>query len=219
MRKSIVAAAGCAALLACASASAGGLAVAAKAGSLGLGAELTKSLTSNINGRIGFNTFTYDTDGTEDDVDYDVEAELSTVSALIDWYPFSGSFHATLGILGNGNQINMAARSNASFTIGDNEYTPAEVGDLTGAVDFESMAPYLGIGWGNAVGQGKNFSVALDLGVMFQGSPNVDLDATGSLADDADFLADLAREEQSLESELEDLQYYPVIALSVGYQF
>ena len=46
------------------------LAVAAKASSLGLGAELTVGITQTINGRLGFNAFEYDYDGTESDVEY-----------------------------------------------------------------------------------------------------------------------------------------------------
>ena len=41
----------------------GGLAIAGKAGTLGLGGELTTAVASDINARVGFNTVDFDFDG------------------------------------------------------------------------------------------------------------------------------------------------------------
>jgi len=60
--------------------------------------------------------------------------------------------------------------------------------------------------------------VSFDLGVMFQGSASVDdLSASGTLGNNATFNADLEQEKADLEDEMEPYQYYPVLAVSIGY--
>ena len=137
----------------------------------------------------------------------------------MDWFPFDNAFHMTGGLLVNQNELELTAKTTANYEIGNTTYTAAEVGTLTGELDFNDVAPYIGIGWGNPFGKEGNWSFAIDLGVMFQGSADVDLSANGTLAGNAAFAANLAREEDNLEDEIDDYQYYPVIALGVSYRF
>ena len=189
------------------SAEAAGLAVGARASTLGLGVDLTTAFTSFLNGRAGFNYFTYSDTRTESDVRYDADLKLQSLSAMLDWHPFAGGFRITAGALVNDNRLDMTAKPAASFTIGNNTYAPNQVGVLSAKVDFDDLAPYLGIGWGNAVAQDQGFSFALDVGVLFQGSPKAKLAAVGgALANDPAFLADLRREEQNLNNDLNDFE-------------
>lgn len=206
-------------LVASGAAHAEGVALGAKLSTLGMGLELTKSFSDNINGRIGFNTWSTEQTGTEDEVDYNIEIDLQTVGAMVDWYAFSGSFRVSGGLLSNGNEINMTGVSNATYQIGDETYNASQVGTLTGVINFQSTAPYFGIGWGNPVAKEKGFGFTFDVGVMFQGSPEVELNATGTLANNAAFLAELDQEEANLQSDLDDFKYWPVVALGVSYQF
>jgi len=48
----------------------------------------------------------------------------------------------------NNNEVGMSADVSESIEIGDKEYA---ITSLAGAVTFGSFAPYLGIGYGNAV--------------------------------------------------------------------
>jgi len=200
-------------------AGAGGFSVAAKVGTLGLGVELTTNLLPDVNARAGFNTFNINRDATEDGIDYEVELEMQTVTGFIDWHPFATGFRTTLGLIVNGNELNMKARSAVSYNIGGTVYTPAQVGTLTGVVGFDSIAPYLGIGWGDAVGAGKNWSFLFDLGVLFQGEADINLNTDGLLATNAAFQADLEQEKQQLEQDLDDFKLYPVLAFGVSYKF
>ena len=50
-------------------------------------------------------------------------------------------------------------------TIGGNSYPPELIGTLRGAVSMEDVAPYLGIGYGNAVGPDTTWSFVFDVGV------------------------------------------------------
>jgi hypothetical protein len=55
---------------------------------------------------------------------------------------------------------------------------------------------------------------------MFQGSPEVtELQATGSLANNAAFIAELERERQEVEDDISGFKVYPVLQLSLGYMF
>jgi len=110
-------------------------------------------------------------------------------------------------------------RAGTTYDINGVSYSAAQVGNLRGNVDFNSIAPYLGIGWGNPFGSGGNWSFSCDLGVVFQGSPNVSLAADGQFADDPAFQANLEAERRDLEDELDSYKYYPVVSLGVTYRF
>ncbi|NOY71516.1 MAG: hypothetical protein GXP14_03940 [Gammaproteobacteria bacterium] len=195
-------------------------AVAAKGGTLGLGVEATAGLLSDVNARVGFNTFGIAWNATEDGIAYEIDLELQTLTGFIDWHLFSGGLRATVGLVANGNELKMKARSAASYDIGGTVYTPEDVGILTGVVGFNNVAPYLGIGWGNAVGADKNWSFAFDLGVLFQGSPEIKLSTTnGLLTSNAIFQENLEQEKQQLEQDLNDFNLYPVLSLGLSYKF
>lgn len=186
---------------------------------LGLGVEGTARILPKLNARLGINYYRYTYDEEEDDVDYDVDLNLFSGSALLDWHPFAGTFRISGGLLLNKNELEMDARPNEPVEIGDQEYAASEVGTLSGDLDFRSVAPYVGIGWGNAVGEDKRWGFVCDLGIVYQGSPDADLEATGPIASDATFQADLAREEENLEDDFEFLKYYPVISFGISYKF
>jgi hypothetical protein len=195
------------------------LAIAAKAGTLGIGGDLTTNLLPQVNLRAGVQWFGLDFDAEFGDIDYDVDIELLNPLVLIDWYPFDGSFRVSAGALFSDHDMELRATSRASITIGDESYEAAELGTLKGEVGFNSVAPYVGIGWGNALGRTKRWGLAVDLGVAFIGSPDVDLSATGPIASNPDFMANLAEEEREINDDLEDFKFYPVLCMSLFYRF
>lgn len=207
----------CLALLPCV-VKAGGVAVAGRASTLGLGAELTAGLSDRVNVRLGGNIFTYSRSFTQDDSDqFDLDLELRSVSGILDWHPSAGGFRLSGGVIGNGNKAGLVARAaGASYEIGNNRYAVSDVGSLTGTANVGNVAGYAGIGWGNPVGEGKRLGVVFDLGVAFQGSPQVTLRATGPIAGNAAFQQDLTLEEQEFNDDARRFRYYPVISLGVS---
>ncbi|RLJ18041.1 hypothetical protein DJ030_12535 [bacterium endosymbiont of Escarpia laminata] len=192
-----------------------GFALTGKAGSLGLGLEGTLGMTESLNARLGFNGFNYDYSYTLDDTDYDLTLDLQTISLLADWHPFDSGFRVSAGLMSNNNELTgRALPVGGSLNIGGTDY---DVG-LDAIIGFNSTAPYLGIGWGNAISADKGWGFNLDVGVLFQGSPEVSLTPFGADAGivDAD---DLAAEVQRVESDLENFKYYPVVSLGVSYKF
>ena len=190
-----------------------------KTSTLGLGLEVERSFSDLISGRIGVNYFPYDYSGTEDDIEYDFDLNLMSLSALLDWHPFKGSFRISAGVIYNGNEIDAKAKTSGTYDIGDSTYTGAELGTLTGKIDFDDIAPYFGLGWDTSFGKNKAFGFLFELGLIYQGSPKADLSADGPVASDPTFQNELAKEENNLQSDLDAFKVYPVIAIGLSYRF
>ncbi|MBT5187290.1 MAG: hypothetical protein HOH19_01065 [Kordiimonadaceae bacterium] len=155
----------------------GDVALGLKAGTLGLGLELTVEAADQVNVRFGGNYFKINTEVDVEDNDYDLE---------------------------------------------DNTYTSAEVGVLNADAGFKSVAPYLGIGWGNPLRDDSDWSFMVDLGVIFAGKPSLDITSTGgTLSNDPTLLADIAQTELEFNDsdELKYLKYYPVLSVGLNYRF
>ena len=209
--------------LAANAAQAGDLAATIDLGTTGLGLHLTAPLSAQVNARVGLNYANYSSDGNTSDVDYDFKLKLATVDALLDYHPASGAFRLSAGVIHNGNSVDVNARPNAngSYTINGRTYSAATVGQMKGDVEFRKLAPYLGIGWGNAV-QTAGWSFATDLGVAFQGKPKTRLVSTGCSAAAAlctAFANDVANENAKLADEVKNLKFYPVLRVGVSYRF
>ena len=207
-----------AAVLACgvSSSSHAGIGITGRAGSLGLSVEVTQSLVPMVNVRGGINWFNYDFDGTESGVHYDMDLKLQSFTALIDFHPIPlMSFRLSGGIVFNSNGVDMVSdQVSGTINVGGTDYPVSDVGNLTGKADFKATAPYFGIGWGNAAS--SRIGLAIDLGVALQGSPQIELTATGELATDPSFQASLNQEVLELEDEFSWFKYYPVISVGLS---
>jgi hypothetical protein len=192
-----------------------GFGIGVKGGTLGLGVEGTFGLSERFNLRAGLND--YSLSGNEDasGIRYDAELNLSTFGLFLDWHPFAGSFRLTAGIFRNKNALDLRATPTANQTIGNTTYTPAQIGTLTGTVDFKKTAPYFGFGWGNAVRKGSALGFNFEIGAMMQGSPQVTLRSSSGLISQTD----LNTEARSAEDDLKDFKVYPVISFGLSYRF
>ena len=187
-------------------------------GTLGVGAGISYPFTDKINGRLGFNTASLGVDVDDaSDIDYDADIEWQTVYFLADYHPFGGTFRVTGGLMSNGNELTGKAKLSASQTIGDTTYTIDEVGTLKAKIDFDSIAPYLGVGWGRMASRDSGFSFNFDIGFLFQGSPNVSLRQSGGIItiDPADIKA----EENEAEDDIDEFDLYPVISFGAAFYF
>ena len=188
-----------------------------KAGTLGLGLEARWSGLPWIDFRIGANSYTYEDDGRQANVVYDADLDLETIYLTGNFHFPLSPFRFTVGAMSNGNEVNMVSAEPGDFNVGGDFYTGTETGVLRSTTSFESVAPYVGLGFdfelfGKA---GLNF----DLGVLWQGEPEVSLTADGTLFDDPTFMASLENERLELEEDMSDFKAYPVISLSFVYNF
>lgn len=217
---SLVLAGGVAALMAACPAAALGLAADVHGGTLGAGVGASLELTGNLNVRAGINSGDFEIIDIEDDEGLNYENpkfEFDNQYAFLDFYPSSrGNFRLTVGLVSNNNEINAGATVDSSGqNVGNTE---APVGtSVHGRVSFEGTATYAGFGWGGAFGRNKGFYFGVDLGVMSQGDPQVDvvvIDNTNTISQQ-----DVEQERQDLEDELDGIDLWPVISVSLGFRF
>jgi hypothetical protein len=200
-----------------------------RAGTQGYGGDINIALMEKLNVRVGYNLFKINQEIEDTDVVYDGEIKLSNASALLDWHPFASGFRLTVGGVGPGLKANVQGRSTGgSFEIGDGTYTAAQIGSLNGTLEFgNSVAPYVGLGWGNVVGKKHRVTFLFDFGVAYIGESKVNLSATcgssltvGQCATVQTRLqTDLAMEQQEMQDSVGGVQWWPVISLGLGVRF
>lgn len=201
-------------------ATAAGFAIGGRAATTGFGGDLTMRMTSWLNIRASANAFNYTYTDTYGDVSYDADLNLKSAGVLLDFHPFHGSFRLSAGTYANGNGIDFTGQPTQNVTIGGQNFTPAQVGTIAGTVIFQKYAPYLGIGWGNAVGARNQLGFNLELGVLFQGSPDVEMSSQGgTFSNDPTLISEIGKEEQAIEDDLSGMKYYPVVAMGVSWAF
>ena len=198
-----------------------GLAIGPRIGTLGPGLELTGYLTDNLNFRLSGNYVEFDLSAEVDDVDYDAEFRFASALATLDWFPLDNNFRISAALVLNDNKANLTGEVSDDVDFNGVSYTAAEVGTITGEAIFNKYVPYIGIGFGNPLwDDSKNdWSFMFDLGVIFQGSADIDLEADGTLAGDPTFQANLDEEEEDAQDVADDIQIYPVLSFGMAYYF
>jgi len=203
-----------------------GWAITPEISTLGFGASVTKSVTPNLNARLGLNYFSTGIDVKNTDVTYKSDVNLFNVSTVVDYHPWKNSgFRVTGGLVFNDNRVEGSGNAtNGNITINNKTYDSDELGSVKAKISFpNSVAPYLGIGWGNAVKPGQRFGFSVNLGVMFPGSPQVDLTPTFGAAANPDIQTEInnniAAEKSKIQKDLDWLNVYPVFSLGLSYQF
>lgn len=199
--------------------------VTADIGSTGAGFHLVVPMESDLNGRFGLNYFKHDFDKNSSGIDYDVKGKLQTFDVLFDWYVLTGSkFHLTGGLVYNGNRFDAHGKPNAQnrFNINNNSYTAADVGLLSGRIEYRKAAPYLGIGWGNALAENSHWNFSADLGAFYQGNANVKLTSIGCTTSQLvcqTLAKDVEAVRQRFGDDLNQFKVYPVLRASLSYRF
>lgn len=202
-----------------------GWAIVPEISTLGLGGHVVKKIIPQVNARVGINAFGINVDVDGEEVEYDGDLDLFNVSTILDLHPSKNSgFKLSAGAIFANNNIEGTAITEDTITIGNEEFE----NDVVESTDVEieitrDVAPYLGLGWGNAVADNKGFGVWFNLGVMFGGSPDVEVtpnfneNATQEQRAEANEAAE--DEEEEVEDNLAFIGIYPVASLGISYQF
>ena len=188
-----------------------------KAGTLGLGLEASWQPLPYLDIRLGANAYDYEDDGTQAGVPYDATLALENFYATGNFHFPVSPMRLTAGLYSNGNELQMLNDEAADLEIGGINYPGAGIGTLTSVTSFGSTSPYLGIGFDFTLA-GK-VGMNLDFGVLWQGEPDVTLEADGLLALDPGFQAALEAERVELEDEMSDFKAWPVVSVGFVYKF
>lgn len=192
-----------------------------KAGTPGIGGDLTLGLHPKFNTRLGFNVFGLSLASSEtndEGVTEELQADLKwlTIPVFLDWHPWESGMRFSLGAMINKNRIDIS-NDTASVEINEVEYA---VESVEGKISFNTLSPYLGIGYGNAADTNGHWHFACDVGVMFQGAPQVDFSGVATNpAQQADLDADLDEESSTWEEDFKVFTMYPIVSLGVSYTF
>lgn len=194
-----------------------------KAGTLGLGLEGRWSALPWLDVRLGVNSFEYDDDGSQAGISYNGTFSLESFYATGNFrFPLS-PFRVTAGVVSNGNEFALTSQDSGDvfIDIGDSTFNTADVGTLQSTTSFDSTAPYLGVGYDFEI-FGK-VGLNLDFGVLWQGEPEVTLEATGLAsappAVQAELTTELENERIALEDEMSDFKAWPVVSIGFVYNF
>jgi hypothetical protein len=209
------------ALLASAHPSMAQFAVRAKAGTTGVGGDVSFSVIPRIALRAGATMMPVKPEGTFSDVNYQVELPSPLFTAGADLY-LLGGVRLMGGLLFGAQHTDITGIYNGSATIGGQQYSGAELGELVGRVSARRVAPFVGLGFGKSVGPGVGLS--LDVGGAFLGTPTLDLNATGTCMNNTQCRAalqtNLSREEAEIQPELEKYaKVFPMISLGLRVGF
>jgi hypothetical protein len=211
-----------------------------KASLLGVGAEVATRVTHRTNARVGFNVLGYSRDFSKDGISYNGHLDFRTVEAHYDIFPWARSFHVSPGVLayiGNPITANAAVPGNQSFTLGGQTYysDPSAPMTASGKVNFNQVSPMVTVGWGNLVRRdSKHFSIPVEFGVAFQGSPKSTLNLAGNVCtggpagslgatctntSDPTVQSNVLSEQTKINKSMSPFKVYPIISVGFGYKF
>jgi hypothetical protein len=217
---------------------AGGLGIAVGAGTLGVGIQAATAVTRKSNVRVGVNYFKYSDTFTKssDNITFNGTLKLESAELLFDQY-IAGGLHISAGTMlydGNKGTANISVPAGQGFTLNGVPYYSALANPVggTGSIAARKVAPEILIGFGNLLPRNSHhFTVNFEVGVAFQGSPNTNLNATGStclvsgavgcstIASNPAVQANIQAEQTKINNSLAPFKYYPIVRLTFGYKF
>lgn len=190
--------------------------VGARAGTNGLGAEVGVRIIPTVVVRGIGQGYNFDYNETISGIAYTGKAELGSFGAQVDFRPPLIPFYATAGIFSNNNNFDFTATPTGTVNIGSTTYQGSQVGTLTSKATFDDVAYFGGLGLKLGLGP---IEAALEGGIYYQGDPNVVFTASGPLATNPAFQADLAREKAKIVDELDNAKYWPMVTLHARWKF
>jgi hypothetical protein len=214
-------------LLACAAIAAdqekpgSGWAVDVKVGSLGIGADVSRSIIPRVlNFRTGASFFNYSADFDEKGITYGADLKLGAVPIAIDVFPFKNWLRLGGGVIINLNEVKGTGKAKEGTTdtidIGDGSYSLSALGQVNGKVKFNRVAPYFGLGFNNPIKTNGHLGFFVDLGMMYHGSPTAAITTTNSFPG---LQENINKQLQDTNKDLKDFKFFPVIQMGLSYKF
>lgn len=191
-----------------------GIGVAGHIGTLGIGVDVAVAASPMIGLRAGANVMPLEIDAAFSDVDFTLELQSPQFMALVDLYP-AGGFRLSGGFRYSSSNIVLTGDVTQTVDLDGTDYS---LDSLVGTIGTSDLAPYVGIGFGNPAE--KRVGFFLDLGVAYQGKPELGLEAFGNATTQPGFNSDLEAERIEVEDELKKyFRFYPVISVgfSIGF--
>src|SRR5688500_3067606 len=214
-RPALLLAAACAATLAAHVPASAQLAIAAKAGTTGVGGEVSFGLGSRLALRGSATIYPIKPKFTISDVEYEAEPPAAIFTGGVDLFLTPG-LRVFGGVMsGVDNLLTLNGDYNQSVQFGDRTYTGS--GTITANVSSKKLAPYAGIGFGRTIGSG--IGLTFDVGGAMLGESTVTLSSTGPINSAPDYEANRQREQDNIQEYVDKYaKIFPMlsIALRIG---
>jgi hypothetical protein len=188
---------------------------------LGYGAGVGFGFAPLFGVRLAAHTGSYSRDLHKESIAYNGKLKLRNYEGLIDFYAPAGGFRLTAGVVGNNDKIDLASKPGQTITVNGVPYPSDAIGSVTGDVTFNKTSPYAGIGFGHKPSGGRGFGLTFDLGVLYQGSPKLTVQAhpTNPALVPPKFYTDLEAERAKTENDIRNYKYYPVVGIGFSFGF
>lgn len=148
----------------------GQIGIGVKAGTLGVGGEVSFGLNSRLAIRGGLGSIPAEPTFTLSDIEYTINPPSTIWNIGVDVFPFGGGFHLSAGLL-NRKRYELDINATGSQDIGDETYN-GEI-HLAGFLENEKeTAPYVAIGFGRVASNG--IGLFIDLGASPLGAANIE---------------------------------------------
>ncbi len=169
-----------------------------------------------------------DKDGVQDGVTATGSLKAERAGVYADWYPFNGGFRMVGGVSFNDIKLNLNATSSPLTISTINGKTVNMAGQVFNVnVNFPSVTPYIGIGYGHHFSTVKGLGFYADLGVLI-GTFNTEvatslLDPTSGPKDiNGNLLvtkADIDAQTQTMRDSIGSYSVLPSFSLGLTYEF
>jgi hypothetical protein len=213
--------------------------IAATVGLSGIGFDTATPLARHFNLRTGADFFGYSDSFTEQGADVNLNLQLRTGHAMLDWFPFRNGFHISPMVnFSNNNTVRatVLVPAGSTITLSGTNYISSLTDPLhgSGSVGFRKTSPGLTVGWGNIIPRSnKHFSFPVELGFYYVGQPTLKVAFTGSACDptqpasigcesvdnDAGFQQSLTEFTARNNHNLSYASFFPVLSTGIGYSF
>jgi hypothetical protein len=101
---------------------------------------------------------------------------------------------------------------NESYEVDGRVYEPERLGSLNAMIEYPNkLAPYIGVGFGNAIGDGSKLKLNMQIGAMYTGAPELRMTGTGMIAPTAD-------NQPSFQKGLNEFNWYPMFNIGLSYR-
>jgi hypothetical protein len=196
--------------------------VAIRAGTLGPGVNIAYGISDKLAVRATGSYLTYThTESIDEEVSVDIEgdATVGAIGVLLDFHPFGNFFRLSGGVTANLFEVNGNGLPTESYCFGDENggvcdgklFAPNRLGSFGATLAYSSaVAPYAGIGFGRVAGK-RRIGLLLDMGALYTGSPELDLQGTGLLAPTAS-----EEQEANLNEGIQSFKWYPVLSFGIA---
>lgn len=189
-----------------------------KASTTGIGGDIGYRINSRWLIKAGIDQFNYDfnTSFEQSSSNFDLKGSVKagTIGLLAD-YQVAYRFYVTGGLVLNNFKTDFGGRLLDDIEFGDVIISKEKVGDINWKIKPKSsIAPYLGIGFGNLLNQKRKLNLGFEMGAMLQGPPDFDITANGFFEANS---SPEFNQAGTLNNNFSSFQFYPVIRLHLAY--